>query len=245
MKKFLFCLVLLVSGASYADNAGKDLAAADALFAKKSYAEAMQIYTRLATAGNPDAQQHLGEMHLYGEAGVVDMAKAEGWFKKAAAKGNKVAICALDMMKKRVLRKDDIAYWVSKYDGAELRSGKYRCPVPRIPAMSKQNDEILAVTAKVEAWQECYNDFVRNLNASAPLTKLIPKEIEDLLTKDEAEQARVHLGEVYSRVAEDARVTAKLLLADFAVWRDATDAYVDEHNRMVKDNATTKARSKD
>jgi len=34
---------------------------------------------------------------------------------------------------------------------------------------------------------------------------------------------------------EGARVSAKLLLADYAVWRDATDAYVGQHNKMVKD----------
>ena len=239
MKKYLFCLAILLSGAAFGAD---DLATANALFAKKSYPEALQMYTKLANAGNAEAQLHMGEMYLYGEAGAIDLDKAEGWFKKSAAKGNRTAIGALEMMKKRELRKDDMAYWVSKYDGADLRSGPYRCPAPRIPPMSKQNDEIAAVTAKVATWQECYNAFVRNLNEASPLTKRIPKDIADLLTKDEAEQARVHLGEVYSRVAEDAKISAKLVLADFAAWRDATDAYVAEHNRMVKDNAGSKSR---
>lgn len=233
MKKYLFCLALIVSGAAIAAD---DIAAANALFAKKAYAEAMQQYTKLGNAGNAEAQLHMGEMYLYGEAGAIDLVKAEQWFRKSAAKGNKTAIAALDMMKRRDERKDDMQYWISKYDGAELKSGEFRCPAPRIPQMSKQNEEIVSVTAKVEAWQDCYNAFVRNLNASSPLTKKIPKDIADLLTKDEAEQARVHLEEVYARLAEDARVSAKLLLADFGAWRDATDAYVNEHNRMVKEN---------
>lgn len=230
MKKYLFCLALLVSGAAFAD----DLADANALFAKKSYPQALQLYTKLANAGNAEAQLHLGEMHLYGEAGAVDLVKAEAWFKKSAAKGNKTAIAALDMMKRRDERRADMEYWMSKYDGSELRSGKYRCPAPRIPALSKQNDEIQAVGAKVEAWQDCYNAFVQNLNASSPLTKLIPKDIADLLTKDEAEKARLHLEQVFKNIAEDARVAAKLVLADYAVWRDATDKYVAEHNRIVQ-----------
>lgn len=230
MKKYLFCLSLLICGGAHADG----LADANALFAKKSYPQAMQAYTKLASAGNAQAQLHLGEMHLYGEAGAVDLAKAEAWFKKSAAKGNKTAIAALDMIKRREQRRADIEYWTSKYDGSELKSGKFRCTAPRIPAMSRQNDEIDAVGAKVAAWQDCYNGFVQNLNDSSPLTKLIPKDIADLLTKDENEKAAKHLAAVQANLAEDARVSSKLFLADLASWRAATDKYVTEHNEMVK-----------
>jgi uncharacterized protein len=236
MKKYLFCLSLLISGAAIAAD---DIAAANALFAKKSYPQALQMYTRLANAGNAEAQLHMGEMYLYGEAGTVDLPKAESWFKKSAAKGNKTAIAALDMMAKRQERKADIEYWMSKYDGAELKSGKYRCPVPRVPAMSKQNDEITAIGAKVEAWQTCYNAFVENINGMSPLTKSIPKDVADLMTKEEMAVATKHLEDVYTRIVEDARVSAKLFLADFTAWRDATDAYVAEHNAIVKDNSPT------
>ncbi len=238
MKKTLFCLSLLLSGAVYAD----DLASANELFAKKSYPQALQMYTKLANAGNAEAQLHMGEMYLYGEAGAVDLSKAEAWFKKSAAKGNKTAIAALEMMKQRELRKADMAYWMSKYDGAELKSGKFRCPVPRIPAISKQNDEIAAVGVKIEAWQTCYNGFVENLNAAKPLTKLIPKDVADLLTKEEMATATAHLEAVYSRIAEEARVSAKLLLADVAVWRGATEAYVGDYNKMMSDAAADKKR---
>lgn len=233
MKKLLLCLALTVSGAAFAAD---DIATANALFAKKSYPQALQMYTKLANAGNAEAQLHMGEMYLYGEAGTVDLAKAESWFTKSAAKGNKTAIAALEMMTKRQARKADIEYWMSKYDGAELKSGKYRCPTPRVPAMSKQNDEITAIGAKVEAWQTCYNAFVENINGLSPLTKSIPKDVADLMTKEEMAVATTHLEGVYTRIVEEARVTAKLFLADFTAWRDATDAYVAEHNAIVKDN---------
>ena len=232
MKKYLFCLTLLMSSAAFSAD---DIATANALFAKKDYPQALQLYTKLGNAGNAEAQLHMGEMYLYGEAGAVDLVKAESWFKKSAAKGNKTAIGALEMMKQRVVRRADIEYWMSKYDGAELRSGQYRCPIPRVPAMSKQNDEIAAVAAKVAAWQACYNGFVENINATAPLTKKIPKDITDLMTKDEMTASTKHLEEVYTRIVEGARVESKLFLADYNVWRDATDAYVGEHNKMTKD----------
>ncbi len=240
MKKTLFCLALLLSGAAYAN----DLATADALFAKKAYPQALQAYTKLANAGNAEAQLHMGEMYLYGEAGTVDLVKAEAWFAKSAAKGNKTAIAALEMMKQRVLRKADMEYWMSKYDGSEFKTGKYRCPTPRIPAMSKQNDEIEAVGAKVLAWQACYNAFVENINKATPLTKLIPKDVADLLTKEEMAKATAHLEGVQSSIIEGARVSSKLLMADYEVWRNATDAYVAEHNRMTKETSSSSLKQK-
>jgi uncharacterized protein len=230
MKKILLCLSLVLCSAAYAG----ELEDANALFAKKSYPEALKLYTKLANAGNAEAQLHMGEMYLYGEAGKVDLPTAQAWFKKSAAKGNKTAIAALEMMKKREERKADIAHWMSGYDGADLTSGKFRCPIPRIPAMSKTNDEISAIAAKVAAWQECYNGFVANINEAAPLTKRIPKDVADLMTKEEMAAATTHLEQVHTNIVEGARVGSKLLLADYAVWRDATDAYVGQHNQIIK-----------
>jgi hypothetical protein len=230
LKTALFCLTLLFAGAAVAD----ELADANALFAKKSYPEALQKYTKLANAGNVEAQQHLGEMYWYGEAGAVDEAKAESWFRKAAAKGNKVAVASLDLMAQRVKRRADIDYWIAKYDGSELRSGQYRCPAPRFPAVSKQNDEIDRVSARMTAWQDCYNGSVKHLNDISPLDKLIPADIAKLMNKDESERAKAHLEQVHANVSEDARVSSRLVLADFAAWRSATEAYVNEHNEIVR-----------
>jgi hypothetical protein len=49
---------------------------------------------------------------------------------------------------------------------------------------------------------------------------------------------------VHDNVAEDAKVSSKLVLADFAAWRDATEAYVAQHNEMVK-NAPSEERQRD
>jgi hypothetical protein len=239
-KTVLFCLSLLLCGAALAD----ELADANALFAKKAYPEALQKYTRLANAGNVEAQQHLGEMYWYGEAGTVDEAKAEAWFRKAAARGNPVATASLDILKQRVTRRADIDYWIAKYDGSDLRAGEYRCPAPRIPAMSKLNDEIDRVSKGVQTWQDCYNRFVTHLNEVSPLTKLIPADVAKLMNKQETEQAAAHLTLVHDNVAEDAKVASRLVLADFAAWRDATEAYVAQHNEMVK-NAPSEERQRD
>jgi TPR repeat protein len=234
MKTLLFCAALLLTGAACAD----ELADADALFAKKAYPEALQKYTKLANAGNPVAQQHLGEMYFYGEAGASDMEKAAAWFRKAAAKGNATAIAALEMMKQREARRADLDYWMTKYDGSDVRTDEYRCPKPRFPAVSRLSEEIERNSAKMTAWQNCYNRYAEHLNEVTPLTKRIPEDVKKLLTKAEYETAEAHLNAVQERLSEDAKIGAKMVVADFTVWRDATDAWIREHNDIVKNTPT-------
>lgn len=229
-KNAMVLLGLLFAGLVHAG----ELEDAKALFDQKKYPEALKLYTKLANAGNADAQQSLGQMYWYGEAGAVDEAKATMWFQKAAAKGNKVAAASLEVMKQRVERRADIEHWVSGYDGAELKSGKFRCPAPRIPAISKQTEEIERVSKAINNWQDCYNGFVNNLNAASPLSERIPADIAKLMNASELERAKTHLAQVQDNLSEEAKVGAKMVLADVAVWRTATEAYVAEHNAIVK-----------
>lgn len=237
MKKLVICLGLSLAfaGSARAD----ELADANALFQKKSYPQALQLYTKLANAGNAEAQRHLAEMYWYGEAGAIDDAKAELWFKKAAAKGDKTAVAALDVMRRRTARRADIDYWVTKYDGADLKSGKFGCAAPRIPAISKGNDDIKRIADKVEVWQDCYNGFVANMNAHATLESVVPDDLFKLFNRQETEAARARLEEARQRIVADASIGAKLTLADYAAWRSATEAWVKEHNELVKSSTAS------
>lgn len=231
MKPFLFCLLML--GCCAARATPDELAQADALFAQKSYPQALQLYTKLANAGNANAQQQLGQMYWYGEAGAVDEAKAETWFRKAAAKGNAVAAASLELMKQRTQRRAEIRHWVEQYQGEDLKAGKYSCTAPRIPAISKQSVDIERVTAGVATWQNCYNDYVTNLNAAMPLVKRIPADIAKLMNQAETVRAAERLALVQENLTEEARVSSKLVLADLAAWRTATEAYIKEHNAII------------
>lgn len=233
MKRFLSCLSLSVAVAIGGSAFAGELEDANALFEKKDYAGALKLYTKLANAGNPQAQQQLGQMYWYGEAGTVDEARAKGLFEQSAAKGNKVAADSLMIMQQRVERRAEIDYWIKGYDGAELQSGEYRCPSPRIPSVSKLNDEIERVNKLVTNWQDCYNKMVTNLNAQSPLTKRIPPDIAKLMNKQETEASTAYLEQVRQNIAEGAKVNSKMVLADFAAWRNATEAFVDQHNSVV------------
>lgn len=232
MKKTIFCLALLLCGVASAD----DLADANALYAKKSVPQAITLLTKLANGGNADAQFRLSEIYLDSASGVADPAKADAWLRKAAAKGNKAALASIERSKQREARRADIEYWMSGYDGQDLKSGKFSCPPPRFPSVSKQNDEIDAVTARMTTWEACFNAAAVALNAASPLTQRIPKDVAELMTKEEMEKAKAYLAEVHTALASEAKIASKLVLADFTVWRDATNAYVSEHNRIVTEN---------
>ena len=239
-KNTILLLGLLMAGFVHAG----ELEDAKALFQQKKYPEALKLYTKLANAGNVEAQQNLGQMYWYGEAGAVDEARARMWFQKAAAKGNQVAASSLDIMKQRVERRAEIDHWVSGYNGDDLKSGKFHCPAPRIPAISRQTEEIERVSGAINRWQDCYNGFVNNLNAVSPLSGRIPADISKLMNSAEMEKSRAHLAQVQENVAEEAKVAAKMVLADVAAWRTATEAYIGEHNAIVlkqpKDDALRK-----
>ena len=233
MKTILFCLSLMIGITSVAR--ADELADAAKALEGKSYAQAMQIYTRLASAGNPVAQLHLGEMYWYGEGTPVDLAAAEGWFKKSAAAGNPQAAAALGVMKQRELRRTDIDFWVAKYDGADLKAGKFDCKRPDIPAVSKTNSDIKDISAAVAAWQQCYNGFVANLNDALPPGKRIPADLANLMNEQEYDAAVARLDKLYAKLSADEMTTAKATLAAHAAWRHATEAYAVEANRLAAD----------
>jgi TPR repeat protein len=236
MKIALFSAALLMSCAAWAATPAADLAEADAAFARKAYPEALQKYTKLANAGNASAQQHLGEMYFYGEAGAVDIDKAAQWFTKAAAKGNTVAAASLDLLRQREARRKELDWWISGYDGSDVRTDEFRCTPPRFPAVSKINEEIDSISAKMKSWQECHNRYADHLVASTPLVKRIPADINKLMTKPELEKAAAHMAQVQEGLAEDSKVGAKLVMADYNVWRNATEAYIAEHNDILKNS---------
>ncbi len=235
MKKYLFCLSLMLSGVACAD----EISNANKLLAAKSYPQALQSYTKLANAGNAEAQFHLGEMHWRGDGVPADPGKAEAWLQKAAAKGYPAAVALLEVMRQRQLHRDDIDFWLTRYDGADLKTGKFACKIPTVPAISKNNDDIHAITTKFSNWQNCYNDFAANLNASMPAEKHLPSDIAKLMSQAEIDQSLARLDEVFARVATDAKMAADIALADYHAWRSATDAFVAEQNAdALKRSAT-------
>lgn len=128
--------------------------------------------------------------------------------------------------------RDDVAYWTTTYTGEEMKSGKFDCQPPAIPAVSRTNAEIDAVAKAVAAWEACYNGFADNLNDAMPPGKRIPAEVRARMTPAELEHARAHLDQVYGELGARAQESAVGVLAKRDAWRAETDKYVAEQNRQ-------------
>jgi hypothetical protein len=240
VRRLLFCL-LLVSVGAMAD----DLSDANRLLAAKDYARALPLYAKAAEAGNAEAQFRLGEMYWYGDGTAQDLGKANAWMQKAAAAGNQDARESLAILERRKTRGAEIDYWMSQYTGEELRSGKFACPAPTIPLVSKTNAGIAATAAAIQSWQECYNGFVDNVSASMPAGKVIPQDVLDMMTPAEFARVQAHIEPVYRKIVTDAQTQAAATLAQRDAWEKATLAFAAEETRRRKQAEIETARIKE
>lgn len=229
MRRLLCSLMFVCIGAS-----ANDLTEANRLLDAKDYSKAITLYMKAAQAGNPEAQFRLGEMYWYGDGTAQNLNAAHEWIGKAAAAGFPEAKESLAILERRKVRGSEINFWLSEYRGDELRSGKYACPAPAIPLMSKSNEEIEGTRAAVASWQECYNDFVRNLNASMPAGKVIPQDVLDMMSPAEFERARSRIEPAYRTIMLEAQARADATLAQRDAWEKATAAFVKQENLRRK-----------
>jgi hypothetical protein len=229
MKRFVFAFLMVAAAAASASELGD----ADKALQAKQYDKAFPIYSRLANAGNTEAQFRLGEMYWYGDGTAVDMAKSRIWLQKAASAGHGGARDTLAVLKEREKRTADLAYWTTGYKGEDLVSGKYACPMPKIPAVSKTTEEINRVGAEIANWETCYNGFVAGLNGIGGPDKRIPADVLNLMTPREAEQAVAHLNDVTVAVVDRRQAEAMAFSAQRDAWAAATQQFVAEANARV------------
>lgn len=231
MKASIALLLLALGGSAMASD---ELAQAIKLVEAKSYPQALSLFTKLAAAGNAEAQFRLGEMYWYGEAGAIDLEQARNWFSKSASAGNKEAAAALEVMRQREVRRKDIDYWVGGYDGVDMKSGQFACDSPEFPVVSKNNAEIAKIEKSYAAWRTCYNGFVQNLNDALPPGKRIPADISPLMNQIEYDQSVAHLDKIYGQLSQQSSQSAQATMANYQGWRKATEAFVNARNIETK-----------
>lgn len=223
MKRCIAVLMLVLgAGAAWAD----DLADANNALSSKNYPQALSLYTRLASAGNPEAALRLGEMYWYGEGVALDRAKGDALFAQAAAAGNRAAVAATTLTGQRQQHQADIAHWTTGYDGADLVAGKFNCVAPVFPPRTETKRAVNAIAATSDAYTACYNGFIENLEQALPLGKRIPEEVAILMSEQELSQAREHLGKVYAAVAARGKLAAQQVVAQREKWMAETTAYL-------------------
>ena len=226
MKKALIALCLVsMSGLGHAD----ELSDGTKFWEKHDYQHAAEIFTKLANAGNADAQFQLGEMFGFGEGMPEVMGKADFWLQKAAAGGNKDATASIATMKLRATHKADIAYYTTQYDGADVGLAKLGCVKPVIPLVSQTAPEIRKVSEGLAQWRECYNRFVLNLSDALPAGKKIPADTAKIMSALEFQSAVARMDQAYAAVAGSAKKLAAEVSESTANWEKTTELTVKEN----------------
>jgi TPR repeat protein len=228
MRSLIFCVALACCGSALAD----ELADANKALGAKAYPQALQLYSKLASGGNAEAQLRLGEMYWYGEGVALDRARGDALFAQAAAGGSPEAAAARSLSAQRAQRSAGIAWWTGGYDGADLTAGAYHCAPPAIAPVSKTNEEIKATNAAIAAWRSCYDAFTAHLDAALPPGKMVPADIAIVMSEAETQQAKAHLDRVYAAVLNKAQAEAKAVMAQRGTWEAATLAFADDQKKL-------------
>jgi len=82
------------------------------------------------------------------------------------------------------------------------------------------------VSDSYQAWQQCYNGFVANLNETLSRGSRIPADVAALLTPQEAQQAVAHVDRVHEGLIAQAQQNASQVMARYDAWQGATERYV-------------------
>ncbi|MBV7535729.1 hypothetical protein KW842_08125 [Duganella sp. sic0402] len=220
--KSAFVLLALLSGSVMAD----DLSDANKLLEAREYARALPIFTKLAEAGNPTAQYHLGEMYWYGEGVPADSAKGDAWFRKADQAGYPAAKTALGLTPQRAARRAEIDGYALRYDGADVALAKFKCDTPEIPEFSRTAKEIKEVSEGIDAWLACYQGFQKNLEAQLPVGKAIPDDLTNLMTDAEISQVHTRMNTAYAAINAAGKSQATQVLSARTAWHEKTTDYV-------------------
>ena len=231
MRPLLFFILAGIAGAASAD----DLDTANKAFYAKDYPTALAMFTRLSDSGNPEAQKRLGEMYWYGEGATLDRSKGDALFAKAAAAGNQEAASNLSLSPQRRQKEAEIIYWTQSYNGADLTSGKYACPLPVLPPAPSTDVEIVALKKKLSEWRTCYAGFVTNIGDSLPAGKRIPADVAIVMSEDELQQTRSHLDVVYKSVMDQSRNDAVASAVAIEQWRFAAEKTLAAHNSSLRE----------
>lgn len=222
MKKLLPIVLLGMSSLAMAG----DLETANTLLMAKAYDKALPIYTRLAQAGDTEAQFRLGEMYWYGDGTAVDLAAANTWLQKAAQRGHQGAIESLEVLKQRQVRSADIAYWTGGQAGSSVEVSAYDCAAPALPKDAKSRESIKDAANRYKEWQACYDGFAARINAQARATPQIPEDILKLMTPREAEQAYTRLNGNFTQTIARAEREAMRITGEYMAWQQGPEGSV-------------------
>lgn len=236
MKRWICILLCLTVGATaHAD----ELATGIKAWEQRDFATAQTIFTRLASAGNTEAQLLLGEMYGYGEGVPEDSGQAERLLGQAHAGGHKDAAESLANVRQRAARKDDIARYVAGAGASPPSLAQFGCVMPAFPQESRTQVEIKAVAAESAKWRNCYERYAAQLVQPAAKP---PADLAKLMNLVELERAGRARAQAMAAAAAAANAEAAAFSRASDKWYAGTRQFAETMEKVTRDESSRRQR---
>lgn len=215
---------------------------AQAAYANKNFADALQIFRDLAKRGHTEAQFMAGDMLWRGEGNAVDPETAIALLTQAANQGHSKAQQYVALFAERAKRQTEITFYTQQFDGGKLKWTEQVCERPIVSSMLPSAKEYKSLIDKLNTNLNCYNNYVANLKQSLFNEDYLNADLRHLMRKDEIEQSKQLVHNIYFDMGAQALQHSQQMLAEFnkinEIWRSEikTQAgrHIDLNNGMVR-----------
>ncbi|MFZ6800664.1 M56 family metallopeptidase [Undibacterium sp. Di24W] len=174
-------------------------------YQKQDYANAFALLNPLAEASYPEAQSLIGEMYWQAQGVTEDHALAKIWFEKAAAQNNSHAQQRLQQLRVRQARQTELNFYTTDFNADHLKLSENKCPSPQIGLPSEVRKLNQASLQSINAWENCYNQFVEKLQQRFEQQTLVPDDLAVIMTNKELAQAKNLMKQTYLAIANEAK----------------------------------------
>nr|WP_315481619.1 M56 family metallopeptidase [uncultured Undibacterium sp.] len=212
---------------------------AQAAYANKNFADALQIFRDLAKRGHTEAQFMAGDMLWRGEGNAVDPETAIAMLTQAANQGHSKAQQYVALFAERAKRQTEITFYTQQFDGGKLKWTEKVCERPIVSSMLPSAKEYKSLIDKLNTNLNCYNNYVANLKQSLFNEDYLNADLRHLMRKDEIEQTKQLVQNIYFDMGAQALQHSQQMLVEFNknndIWRSEIKAQRGRHIEFSMD----------
>ena len=210
-----------------------ELEKAQAAYANKNFADALNIFRDLAKRGHTEAQFMAGDMLWRGEGNAVDPETAMTLLTQAANQGHIKAQQYVALFAERAKRQTEVTFYTQQFDGGKMKWTEKICERPIVSSMLPSAKEYKSLIDKVNANLTCYNNYVASLKQSLTNEDYLHADLRHLLRKDEIEQTKQLVQNIYFDMGVQALQHSQQMLVEFNknndIWRSEIKAQRGRH----------------
>jgi len=148
-----------------------------------------------------------------------DYQKAAQLFSEALASGQAEAQSRLNQIHARLKKQAEIETYLTDFPANEYRLTSKKCPPPENLMASSIRSQNLKTLQQINHWENCYNQFVEQLQQRFERSPLVPQELATLMTDAELARANQVLKQTYQRIGAEALAQLKPMQVAIATWQ--------------------------